>query len=300
VTSSSKSSGFARLAATMMAEMVEYVRALRLVPDNVKGRRLSHRIEATTAAVSGPPPANPLREYFNRHQEGRGIWKWDHYFDIYHERLQRFRGTDAVIAEVGVYSGGSLGMWRDYFGPTVTIIGIDIESACLEYREPGIEIEIGDQGDPAFWRRFKAKYPRLDAVIDDGGHQPLQQRVTLESLLAHLAPGGEYICEDIHGVTNPFFATCCGLMGDLQHFARSKHADGVTSRANAIQSLVKEIRIAPYIVAIERTGHPVITLVSRRHGTEWQGFLRWDAAQHSPATPREGESGVTAIRPTPQ
>ena len=64
-----------------------------------------------------------------------------------------------------------------------------------------IHVLIGDQADRTFWRRMIAHgtLPPLDIVIDDGGHTPDQQRVTLEELLPHIRPGGVYVCEDIHG-----------------------------------------------------------------------------------------------------
>jgi hypothetical protein len=37
---------------------------------------------------------NPLRDYFEAHHEGRGIWKWDHYFVMYHRHLSKFVGLD--------------------------------------------------------------------------------------------------------------------------------------------------------------------------------------------------------------
>jgi hypothetical protein len=27
---------------------------------------------------------NPLWDYFSSHLSGHGIWKWEHYFEIYH------------------------------------------------------------------------------------------------------------------------------------------------------------------------------------------------------------------------
>lgn len=106
-----------------------------------------------------------------------------------------------VVLEIGVYSGGSLEMWRDYFGSEATIYGVDIEAACRTYESPGTHILIGDQADPSFWRRVLADgtLPPPDIVIDDGGHTPEQQRVTMEELLPRMRPGGVYLCEDIHG-----------------------------------------------------------------------------------------------------
>jgi len=30
---------------------------------------------------------NPVATYFEAHKEGPGIWKWRHYFDIYHRHF---------------------------------------------------------------------------------------------------------------------------------------------------------------------------------------------------------------------
>jgi hypothetical protein len=59
---------------------------------------------------------NPLRRFFEAHKRGHGIWKWNHYFEIYHRHFSKFRGREVHILEIGIYSGGSLEMWKDYFG----------------------------------------------------------------------------------------------------------------------------------------------------------------------------------------
>ena len=66
------------------------------------------------------PSGNPLETYF-RNNQGRLIHKWLHYFDIYDRHLSRFRGQDVHVVEIGVAGGGSLGMWREYFGPSARI-----------------------------------------------------------------------------------------------------------------------------------------------------------------------------------
>jgi hypothetical protein len=44
--------------------------------------------------------------------------KWEHYLDAYHRHFDRFRAQErVVVVEVGVQSGGSIEMWRRYFGP---------------------------------------------------------------------------------------------------------------------------------------------------------------------------------------
>ncbi len=62
------------------------------------------------ADLSGVGSTNPLRTYFEAHTEGRGIWKWDHYFDIYHRHLKRFIGR-----EVRQFSdSGNPDLWWDH------------------------------------------------------------------------------------------------------------------------------------------------------------------------------------------
>jgi O-antigen biosynthesis protein len=140
---------------------------------------------------------NDLQRYFESNQ-GRLIHKWTHYFDIYDRHFSRFRNTDVHILEIGIYHGGSLQMWRDYFGPHAKIIGIDIDPRCKEFEEEGTDILIGSQEDRAFLAQVRAQYPRIDILLDDGGHTMRQQIVTFEELFPHVRQNGVYLCEDLH------------------------------------------------------------------------------------------------------
>ena len=95
---------------------------------------------------------NPLRAYFDAHREGPGLWKWLHYFDIYDRHFAKFRGREVHVLEIGIYSGGSLAMWKDYFGAEGRIYGVDIEEACRAYEDDVTKVFIGDQADRQFWR----------------------------------------------------------------------------------------------------------------------------------------------------
>lgn len=144
------------------------------------------------------PPANPLTEYFLANEDGRLIHKWMHYFDIYHRHFERFRGTPATIVEFGVFHGGSLEMWRHYFGPKARIVGVDIDPRCAELTGPGIEVVIGDQADPEFLRELAARVGTPDVIIDDGGHTMEQQLTTFREMWPALAVGGVFLVEDLH------------------------------------------------------------------------------------------------------
>jgi hypothetical protein len=217
--------------------------------------------EAPATAEPAAAP-NPLREYFESHYTGRGILKWLHYFELYHRHFQRFIGKDVHVLEVGIYSGGSLDMWRSYFGPRLHLYGVDIAPACLSYADARTKVFIGDQADRAFWRRFREDVPRLDIVVDDGGHSHVQQIATLEELLPHLQPGGVYTCEDVQGIDNGFAAYVAALSTRL-------NAMGGPS---PFQRDIAAVHLYPYMAVIERrSGVPEPFRVERR-GTEWQPF----------------------------
>src|ERR1700691_5478614 len=61
------------------------------------------------------PEASSLQPYLDGHEEGPGIWKWQHYFPIYDRHFAKFKGREVHVVEIGIYSGGSLGMWRHFF-----------------------------------------------------------------------------------------------------------------------------------------------------------------------------------------
>lgn len=140
---------------------------------------------------------NDLERHF-RENTVRRIHKWNHYFDIYDRHFARFRGTDVHLVEIGVAHGGSLRMWKEYFGPECRIFGVDVNPRCRDLEEDRVEIFIGDQGDRRFLRRLAGKIPRIDVLVDDGGHTMEQQIHTFEELFPHVDANGVYVCEDLH------------------------------------------------------------------------------------------------------
>lgn len=149
--------------------------------------------------VSGESTAeNPLLAYAENNHDGRVMLKWAHYLDVYHRYLARFRGLSVTMIEIGVLRGGSLRMWRDYLGPQAIIVGVDIDPECARFRESGIEIVIGDQGDREFLRSLLVRFPAPTILLDDGGHKMHEQIATFEEFYPYIQADGVYICEDLH------------------------------------------------------------------------------------------------------
>lgn len=145
-----------------------------------------------------------LRDFFENHQH-RLIHKWMHYFEIYERHFSRFRGQSASLLEFGVLHGGSLQMWKHYFGPGAQIYGVDINPRCAELAEENITILLADQESRESLRHLCGTLPQFDIIIDDGGHTMVQQMTTFEEMWGQLKDGGIYLCEDMHTSYWPAF-----------------------------------------------------------------------------------------------
>jgi hypothetical protein len=241
----------------------------RVWKDGIPEEREGGSVERSLPCTS----PNPLTAYFDSRTVGKGIWKWQHYFDIYHRHFQKFVGKEVRVVEVGIYSGGSLDMWKAYFGPKCRVYGVDIEEACKVYEDDRTEIFIGDQGDRQFWRDFRKQVPDIDIVIDDGGHFPEQQIVTVEETLPYMRSGGVYLCEDVVGIHNRFAAYVHGLTTALNAFAL-KNPEESRVLPSSLQRSICSVHLYPFVVVVEKAGCPVDELVAPKHGTEWQPFFR--------------------------
>jgi len=227
--------------------------------------------------VTARSSKNPLRDFFENRQQGHGVWKWNHYFDIYDRHFRRFRGGEVHVLEIGVFSGGSLEMWRDYFGPRSCIYGVDILPECRAYESVNVKIFIGDQGNRSFWHDIRNSVPALDIVIDDGGHLPEQQIVSLEELLPFMRPGGVYCCEDVHGADNQFTSYINGFAHKLNDTPswQSNPDDKerrLVSRCAPFQAAINSIHLYPFMTVIEKNDTAVNELVGPMRGTLWQPY----------------------------
>ncbi|MGE4558412.1 MAG: class I SAM-dependent methyltransferase [Desulfovibrionaceae bacterium] len=120
------------------------------------------------------------------------------YFDVYDDLFSPYRDKEITFVEIGVLGGGSLFMWRDFFGPKARIIGVDLNPAAKKWENEGFEIHIGSQSDEKFWAEFIDSVGKVDIVLDDGGHSYEQQIITTEMLIDNICDGGLLVVEDTH------------------------------------------------------------------------------------------------------
>ncbi len=146
------------------------------------------------------------------------------YFDVYDTLFAPYAGKNITFIEIGVLSGGSLFMWREFFGPEARIIGVELNPDAKRWEEEGFEIYIGSQSDPAFLEKIAKEVGDIDIVLDDGGHTYEQQIVTTECLLPHIKDGGLLVVEDTHTSYMEGFG--------LKHRSFIKYAMNMVDRIN--------------------------------------------------------------------
>lgn len=130
--------------------------------------------------------------------KGAAVHKWHHYIPVYDRYFSKFRNRPVRFLEIGVQNGGSLWMWRKYFGPDARIAGIDIDPECIELDGQAAMVRIGSQGDPEFLRSVVEELGGIDIVLDDGSHLMPHMRASLRVLFPLLSEGGLYMIEDLH------------------------------------------------------------------------------------------------------
>jgi SAM-dependent methyltransferase len=120
------------------------------------------------------------------------------YLRVYDRVFEPLIDQPVKLLELGVRSGESLRLWRDYF-PHGTVAGLDVEPLPGAQDEERLRIYRGSQEDPALLSRIAAEVAPdgFDIVIDDASHVAAPTRTCFWHLFDHhLKPGGLYAIED--------------------------------------------------------------------------------------------------------
>jgi len=126
----------------------------------------------------------------DKHQSG--------YIERYARLLEPLRDQPIRMPEMGVFRGGSLSMWSEYF-PHGTIVGLDLSPNPLSRMPDRTHFVQGSQDDTALLDRIGDEFAPdgFDIVIDDAAHIGTVARTSFLNLFPHhLKPGGLYVLED--------------------------------------------------------------------------------------------------------
>ena len=162
---------------------------------------------------------NRFARFFD-HEPHRIMQKWENYFEIYDRHLGRFLDRPVTFLEIGISQGGSLDMWRSCLAPGSLIVGIDVNPRCRRFEDDNTRVFIGDQADPEFWEDVLSQVPRVDVVLDDGGHTMEQQIASFNSLFPRIAEDGLYMCEDTHTSYSPDYGGGYRAPGSVIEFSK--------------------------------------------------------------------------------
>jgi cephalosporin hydroxylase len=160
-----------------------------------------------------------LLELFSNNR-GKLIHKWHHYIPLYDKYFSRFRGQPIRFLEIGVSEGGSLEMWRKYFGSAAVIYGIDIDPNCKKLEGDSFQVRIGSQDEPSFLSSVIHEMGGVDVVLDDGSHKMAHIISSLKFLYPKLSEGGLYFIEDLHAAYWPAFGGGYGSRSNFFNFLR--------------------------------------------------------------------------------
>lgn len=144
------------------------------------------------------PIGEPMLIDHLKKTDHRALTKWKHYFQIYEREMNRFLNKPISFLEIGVFKGGSIPMWKDYFPKGSSLTFIDIDPACKDLEIEGTQVRIGNQADPDFLAALAQEFGPFDLILDDGSHISQHQIKSFENLWPHLKNGGLYMVEDCH------------------------------------------------------------------------------------------------------
>lgn len=230
---------------------------------------------------------NRFEQWYDKHREGKGVWKWTQYFPAWERHFSKFiakswvPGEEVHMAELGIFSGGSLEMWQHVFGPGLRLWGCDIATVTKQYetddKSGRTKIFNMDQTSPTAWAEFKRLVPKLDILIDDGLHLFSGQKATYDNIIDHIAPGGVFMTEDISDGKRP------GAKASIHDSAeyKEKYFDysfaqtrGIHHERTHTQTTIDSVHYYPYLFVVEKRQKYGEVITAIKHGNIWKPITR--------------------------
>jgi hypothetical protein len=121
-----------------------------------------------------------------------------HYLRNYQQLFRDLQDKEIRLLELGIHTGGSLLLWRDYF-PRGLIAGLDLKPVRIADPTNRIRTYQGAQQDLALLDRIgqESAPDGFDIIIDDCSHIGVFTRASFWHLFDnHLKSGGIYAIED--------------------------------------------------------------------------------------------------------
>lgn len=124
------------------------------------------------------------------------------YLPLYETLLEPIKDTAANILEIGVYDGGSIKLWYDYF-TKASIYGCDIRDR-LKIHELKTNYRIFlNLNENAYTKKYVQYYfenIKFDFILDDGPHSLSSQAKFIKFYSPLLSENGILIIEDVQNI----------------------------------------------------------------------------------------------------
>ena len=120
------------------------------------------------------------------------------YIENYERHFGHLRNMPVQLLELGVWHGGSLLMWQEYFA-TGLVVGLDLQPNPLKEMPERVRFYQGSQDDGILLGHVARECAPdgFDIIIDDASHIGTLARTSFHNLFEkHLKSGGIYVIED--------------------------------------------------------------------------------------------------------
>ena len=119
--------------------------------------------------------------------------------NFYEKEFEPYKESKIDLLEIGIETGGSLKLWKEYFLNSKSIVGVDISNEKIDPRYRNID-GVTMYFDDAYDKKFSKKFEQFDIIIDDGPHTLGSQLKSIELYLPKLKKNGLFIIEDIQSI----------------------------------------------------------------------------------------------------
>jgi len=157
----------------------------------------------------------------------------DHrYTEVFPNYMECYREYPIRFLEIGIKRGASLRMWDEYFEhEDAKLFAVDISSKTLRKvpenaRWKGLQ---GNQSNPEFLAQLGEANGPFNIIVEDGSHDPQDQRACFKGLWPFVSLGGIYVIEDIYKSFTDRYQEDVSLNGFLQGVVRKLVVGGKAS-----------------------------------------------------------------------
>jgi len=118
------------------------------------------------------------------------------YVETYYNLLRDNRDIVKKVMEIGVWKGGSLKMWQDFF-PLAQIYGLDNHKELL-FEADRIKCFFVEQKEEAtLFKVIEDIGKDFDLIVDDGSHEIEDQLLSFKIFFPIIKKDGIYVIEDV-------------------------------------------------------------------------------------------------------